>query len=159
MGAEELLEMREAFPHGKMSLRIEEDEFSLRNYHKFLAGIRPEAEAFKKNQQAAFDAERDRWQAAGLDRVVEAPEEIPVVAEITIPAGCRALKSPAHGSIWTIAVSAGDRVEAGRRLLIVESMKMEIAVATPVSGTVVEVLTSPGTQVAAGQPVIFIRPE
>ena len=159
VGAEELLEMREAFPHGKISLRIEEDEFSLRDYHKFLAGIRPEAEAFKKNQQAAFDAERDRWQAAGLDRVVEALEEIPVVAEITIPAGCRALKSPAHGSIWTIAVSAGDRVEAGRRLLIVESMKMEIAVATPVSGTVVEVLTSPGTQVAAGQPVIFIRPE
>ena len=159
VSADELLLMRDDFLHGKFSLEIEASTFSLREYHKFLEKIRPEAESFKRTQQAAFEAERDSWRVAGLDREVEAPEEAIPVAEAAVPEGCRALKSPAHGSIWTVSVKAGDHVEAGQKVLIVESMKMEIAVATPTAGTVVEVLTSAGSPVAAGQLLLFIQPE
>ena len=43
--AAELLEMRDAFPHGKYSVDIEPTEFSLRDYHAFLASIEAEAAA------------------------------------------------------------------------------------------------------------------
>ncbi|HVW85507.1 MAG TPA: 5-oxoprolinase/urea amidolyase family protein [Bryobacteraceae bacterium] len=157
--AEELLDMRDRFPQGKFELDITEKQFRLRDYHAFLESIRGESQAFKQRQQAAFEAERERWRAANLDRVIEAPDEQPASAEIPVPAGCRALKSPAHASIWNIGVKPGDRVEAGQRLIVVESMKMEIAVAAPHRGTVVEVLCAQGAQVTAGQSLLFLRPE
>jgi urea carboxylase len=157
--ADELLDMRDRFPHGKFELKIEEERFRLGEYHKFLDGIRPEAQAFKATQQDAFEAERERWRAANLDREMEAPEaEVEVVSQPT-PTGCRALKSPAHASVWNISVKAGDQVKAGDRLVIVESMKMEIAIAAPTSGTVVEILCVQGVRVSAGQPLLFLRPE
>jgi len=69
------------------------------------------------------------------------------------------LKSPTHASVWTVGVKAGDRVKAGQKLVIVESMKMEIAVAAPHNGTIVDVLCSQGNQVTAGQSLLFFRPE
>jgi urea carboxylase len=157
--ADELLDMRDRFPHGKFELKIEEEKFSLREYRKFLKGIQGETAAFKATQQTAFEAERERWRDAKLDQAIEAPEEMPVAAERAAPAGCKALKSPAQGSVWNVAVKAGDRVEAGQRLIVVESMKMEIAVATPRAGTVVEVLCAQGSPVAAGQALVFWEPE
>ncbi len=149
VGADELLEMRDR----RSELRIEEEQFSLRDYHSFLDSIRGETQAFKATQQAAFEAERERWG----EQPFETPEPQPEVVERPVPAGCRALKSPAHGSIWNIAVKAGDRVNAGQRLIVVESMKMEIAVATPFAGTVVEILSPQGSQVAAGQTLLFME--
>jgi urea carboxylase len=156
--ADELLDMRDRFPHGKFELNITEEPFKLRDYNAFLDGIRPEAQAFKLRQQAAFEAERDRWREARLDREIQVVEEAPI-EERPVPAGCRALKSPAHASVWNISVKAGDRVESGQRLVIVESMKMEIAVAAPHGGTIVEILCAQGAQVTAGQSLLFLRPE
>jgi urea carboxylase len=157
--AEELLDMRDRFAHGKLDLEITDQEFRLRDYHGFLDGIREETGVFKARQQAAFEAERERWREAKLDEIVEAPYEPVAVTERNVPAGCKALKSPAHASVWHIAVKAGDRVEAGQRLVVVESMKMEIAVAAPQRGIVVEVLCRQGEQVTAGQALVFLQPE
>ena len=157
--ADELLDMRDRFAHGKFDLKITPEEFRLSDYNAFLAGIREETGLFKAHQQAAFEAERERWREAKLDQIVEAPEELPAVTERTAPAGCRTLKSPAHASVWHIAVKAGDRVEAGQRLVVVESMKMEIAVAAPQRGIVVEILCAQGAQVTAGQSLLFLQPE
>ena len=54
-------------------------------------------------------------------------------------------------SVWQLAVQPGARVLAGDRLLVLESMKMEIPVVAPIAGTVRRVLVKPGTLVAAGQ--------
>jgi urea carboxylase len=151
--ADELLDMRDRFPHGRFELKITEEQFRLRDYHTFLGEIRDEAQAFKAHQQAAFEAERERWR----DQPVEVFEPRPEAVERPVPAGCRALKSPAHASVWNIGVKAGDHVTAGQRLIVVESMKMEIAVAAPCAGTVVEILCTQGTQVAAGQSLLFLR--
>ncbi len=156
--AEELLGMRDDFLHGKYHPTISEEEFRLREYHAFLDGIREETRVAKTRQQNAFDAERERWKQAGLDREIEAIEEVPVPAK-AVPEGCRAVHSPAHGSIWSVAVKAGDRVVQGQRLVIVESMKMEISVAAPEGSTVVEILCAQGFQVTAGQSLMFLRPE
>jgi urea carboxylase len=159
VGADELLEMRDRFPHGRLELDIKEEQFRLRDYRAFLNGIKDETQTFKTRQQAAFEAERERWRAADLDREIEVTDEAPSAPEQPVPAGCRAMKSPAHASVWHIAVKAGDRVEAGQRLVVVESMKMEIAVAAPWAGTVVEMLCAQGAQVTAGQSLLFLRPQ
>lgn len=156
--AEELLGMRDDFLHGKYHPSIEEEKFSLRDYRAFLSRIRYETKAAKARQQAAFEAERERWKEAGLDREIEAAVEAPPAAR-ALPEGCRAINSPTHGSIWSVAVKPGDHVSQGQRLIILESMKMEIAVSAPQGCTVVDVLCKPGSQVTAGQSLMFLRPE
>src|SRR6267143_840721 len=85
VGADELLEMRDGFPYGEYGLDIEQTDFKLRDYHAFLRGIASEAAVFKKNQQAAFLAERERWAAAGQPEFVEPPEEAPAAPPAGLP--------------------------------------------------------------------------
>ena len=151
--------MRDDFLHGKFHPGIEEEHFRLRNYHAFLEGIREETQIAKARQQRAFEAERERWKQAGLDREIELASPEAAAPKRTVPEGCKAIHSPTHGSIWNVAVKPGDRVTAGQRLVIVESMKMEIAVSAPQGGTVVELLCAQGSQVSAGQSLLFVRPE
>jgi urea carboxylase len=157
--AAELLELRDAFPHGRFHPEITKEQFRLADYRAFLAGIREEADAFRLKQRAAFNAERERWREAGQDRELEADGEMQQAPAPEIPAGGHAVKSPAHGSIWAIAVKPGDRVERGQRLVIVESMKMEIAVTAPHASLVAEIRCSIGAQVLAGQNLIVLRQE
>src|SRR5262249_14978033 len=67
----ELLEFREAFPRGRAKLSIEPTTFRLADYQAFLRKNRDSIAAFKSKQQAAFEAERERWaelpQAAEVD--------------------------------------------------------------------------------------------
>jgi hypothetical protein len=65
VSAQELLEIRDTFPRGRYSLRVEPKQFRLRDYHSFLKSIKADAEAFKNHQQAAFEAERERWASVG----------------------------------------------------------------------------------------------
>jgi urea carboxylase len=56
-------------------------------------------------------------------------------------------------------VKPGDSVERGQRLVIVESMKMEIAVTAPHTSVVAEIRCNIGAQVMAGQNLIVLRQE
>ena len=68
-------------------------------------------------------------------------------------------ESPVSGSIWQLAVAPGDRVQAGDTLLIIESMKMEIAVQALEAGTIVSIQREPGQQVKAGQCLLVLEVE
>lgn len=61
------------------------------------------------------------------------------------------------GNVWKIVVSVGDTVEEDEPLMILESMKMEIPVLAPDSGTVVEILTEPEAVVPQGAVVARIE--
>ena len=50
------------------------------------------------------------------------------------------VESEVTGNVWKVEVEAGERVEEGDVLLIIESMKMEIPLEAPSAGTVAEVL-------------------
>jgi biotin carboxyl carrier protein len=64
--------------------------------------------------------------------------------------------SPMPGKIVGVLVKAGDRVEAGQGLLVVEAMKMQNEVRSPKSGTVDGLLVSEGQTVTAGETLGFI---
>jgi len=157
VSAEELLEMRDAFPRGKYRLDIEQTDFKLRDYHAFLRDIAPEAAAFKKNQQAAFVAERERWAAAGHPEFVEPPDETPSAVPAGIPEGCEAVRAPMTASVWQVAVEPGQRVEAGERIVVLEAMKMEFVVVAPAEGVIEVVHCSRGGIVSAGQNLATLR--
>ena len=80
VSADELLALRRDFVAGRAALRIEDGSFRLSDYERFLREQAPSIAAFKQVQQAAFEAERERWRAAGL---TEAPQEPGAGEEVT----------------------------------------------------------------------------
>jgi urea carboxylase len=158
---EELLRLREDFPTGRHQLNIEQTTFSLRDYRTFLAEHRAEIAAFKQKQQASFEAERERWKAAGQDVVATdtTVAEAGPDSELDLPPNARPLATHVAGNVWKVMVAPGQKVGAGETLLIVESMKMEIPVTAPCAGTVSHVFCKEGGQVAAGQDLLVIEEE
>ena len=67
-------------------------------------------------------------------------------------------ESPVTGVGWQVRTTVGAAVAAGDVLLVVESMKMEIPVESPVAGTVAELLVAEGDAVAEDDPVVRIDP-
>lgn len=66
------------------------------------------------------------------------------------------VKSPMAGTIFELIAAAGDAVEEGDELVILESMKMEIPVEAPNDGTVVEVHIAQGDQVQEGDLLVTL---
>ena len=159
VSAKELLEIRDAFPRGRYPLRIEPNQFRLREYHAFLQAIKTEGATFKKHQQAAFEAERERWAAAGKAEYMEAPEPPATAEDTNVPEGCRPVRSPIGASVWSVAVEPGQRVEAGQKLIVLEAMKTEIAIAAPHAGIIEKLSCATGAMVWAGQILLFVRAE
>ena len=159
--ADELLRIREDFPRGKYKLRVEEQTFRLRDYNAFLQANAAAIQGFKASQQAAFDAERERWIATGQAHyssdhdVADAGPD----SELDLPPGSRAVASHVAGNLWQVKVQVGDKVAQGDTVVVVESMKMEISVTAPCDGVVTHVFCKEGGQVAAGQDLFVISKE
>jgi biotin carboxyl carrier protein len=60
------------------------------------------------------------------------------------------------GRISSLAFGVGDKVEAGQEVAIIEAMKMEIPLTSPVSGTVVSLLRQSDDMINEGDPIISI---
>jgi acetyl-CoA carboxylase biotin carboxyl carrier protein len=67
------------------------------------------------------------------------------------------VKAELVGNLWKIVTEVGQQVEEDDTLMILESMKMEIPVTTPVSGTIREILVREGEVVQEGQTVAIIE--
>ena len=156
---DELLRLREQFVHGQFKLRIEPTTFRLRDYRAFLNQHATSIAAFKRRQQAAFDAERERWKAAGQDVVAtdEAVAQAGPDSELDLPPGARPLATPVAGNVWKIEAAVGDTVQEGQTLLIVESMKMEFPLTAPCNGKLTHLLCKEGSGVSAGQDVLVVQ--
>ncbi len=61
------------------------------------------------------------------------------------------------GRVVSVAVTAGDAVTAGQRLLAVEAMKMENELRAPRDGTVERVAVAVGETVELGDPLVVLR--
>ncbi len=72
-------------------------------------------------------------------------------------AGDGAILSPMPGRVIALPVQAGATVTKGQRLIVVEAMKMEMALVAPFDGTVSELNTREGAQVSEG--MLLLRVE
>ena len=67
------------------------------------------------------------------------------------------LTAPMPGKVVSFAVKAGDKVEKGQPLAVMEAMKMEHTIAAPADGEVVELLFAPGDQVTEGAELLKLK--
>ena len=97
---------------------------------------------------------------------VAAPAPVPAAAAPAAPvsapkaaapvAGGQPVKAPMPGTIVDIKVKAGDAVKKGSILLILEAMKMENEIISPVDGTVAQVVAAKGASVNANDVLVTI---
>jgi propionyl-CoA carboxylase alpha chain len=67
------------------------------------------------------------------------------------------LASPMHGAVLRVNAAAGERVERGAVVMVLEAMKMEHEILAPTAGTVAELPVAAGDQVEAGTVLAVIE--
>lgn len=69
------------------------------------------------------------------------------------------LSAPMPGTVVAVHVQAGEQVEKGTPLMILEAMKMEHTITAPMAGVVEEVFFQKGEQVREGAVLLAIKPQ
>ncbi|HTO19069.1 MAG TPA: urea carboxylase [Pseudomonas sp.] len=150
----ELTAFREAFREGRAQIRIEQGEFDFAEYQRFLAANAESIAAFQQRQKAAFDAEVQLWR----DDDPAAAQPLAGASDDDGDLDGHLVSAEMSGSVWKVLVQPGQRVEAGTPLLVVEAMKMELAVIAPVAGIVKSVRCQPGKAVTPGDALLLLEP-
>jgi biotin carboxyl carrier protein len=71
-------------------------------------------------------------------------------------AGAQNIKAPMPGKVVRVLVTAGDAVEAGQGIVVVEAMKMQNELKAPRAGTVIGVTAQVGATVTAGEVLAIV---
>jgi len=154
----ELLAFRDDFLHGRVQLDIREETFRLKDYRAFLAANAADIAAHKARQQAAFEAERRRWEESGQIGYAadlpapHTPDESDDLEPDEVP-----VASPVSGNVWKIGVLLDQSVQAGDTLVTIESMKMELPVIAPASGVVSQIRCVEGRATSVAQTLLVLK--
>ncbi len=103
-------------------------------------------------------ADGDRWLTHGPAGQIELTElpRFPDLDRLGLAGG---LTAPMPGNVVETYVEAGDVVEEGQLLLIIEGMKMEHRITAPQAGRVIELPVAKGDQVDNGQVLVVLEEE
>lgn len=71
--------------------------------------------------------------------------------------GLRKLTAPMPGKVVRLLLKAGEAVEAGTGVLVVEAMKMQNEIKSPKKGTIQKILVSEGAAVNAGDVLAIVE--
>lgn len=86
-----------------------------------------------------------------------APAATPAPAPAPAPAGGgKEVTAPMPGNILDIKVNVGDSVAANQVVIVLEAMKMENDIVTPVAGTVASINVTKGQAVNSGDVLITV---
>ncbi|MFD8027503.1 urea carboxylase [Streptomyces sp. NPDC059717] len=154
--AEELLELRAETDAGRGAFDTEEGTFSIAEYNAFLTANADSIAAFRERQSAAFQAEKERWRAAGEFDRGDDPDP-PAADAVAVPDGAVPVTAPFTATVWQTVAQPGTAVAEGDPILSLEAMKMESKVNAPVTGTLLEIYVKPGEQVAPGQILAAVK--
>jgi biotin carboxyl carrier protein len=109
-----------------------------------LAGSPPSIEYAAHGARGAATIETDRTRSDPNSRAAGRAKEAAVVA-------------PMPGRIVRLLVAAGDHVEAGAPLVVIEAMKMENELRAGHAATVSRILVQPGVTVEAGAKLVELE--
>ncbi len=94
--------------------------------------------------------------AAPAPAPVPAAKPAPAAPKAPVAAGGTAVNAPMPGSVLDVKVKAGDKVEKGSVLCVLEAMKMENEIVAPCAGTIASVNVAKGDAVQSGDALITI---
>ncbi|HOA94379.1 MAG TPA: acetyl-CoA carboxylase biotin carboxyl carrier protein subunit [Quisquiliibacterium sp.] len=66
------------------------------------------------------------------------------------------INTEVSGSVWKLLKKAGDTVDAGEEIMLIESMKMEIPVSSETGGRIDSINVAEGEAVTEGQTVAVV---
>ena len=84
-----------------------------------------------------------------------APAARPVAPAASAGAGT-AVKAPLPGTITTVNVKVGDKVNVGDTVVVLEAMKMQNNIEAECAGTITAILVNPGDSVMEGASLVTI---
>jgi 3-methylcrotonyl-CoA carboxylase alpha subunit/acetyl-CoA/propionyl-CoA carboxylase biotin carboxyl carrier protein len=127
-----------AVASGKDALRLEIDGalhefFVQRSAHAVTVGHHGHAHVFRRPEQFLHDA--------------------------TAAAGDGTVTAPMPGTILAVNGSAGQDVRAGHTVVVMEAMKMELALQAPLDGQLAAVHVTAGSQVGLGDKLFEVTPD
>ncbi len=152
----------------QLTLRIGDEEFSVvayrdgdsivieRDTEKYSVQLVSESFVIPAAEGAAAPATKTA-QAPRTTPAPSRPAPAPKKPAQTGPSLAGTLAAPMAGVIKEILVSAGDSVNAGDRVIVMEAMKMDIDVVAHDPGTVAEVSVAAGENVTEGQQLLRVE--
>ncbi|MBR8743872.1 acetyl-CoA carboxylase biotin carboxyl carrier protein subunit, partial [Nocardiopsis sp. MG754419] len=152
---EELLDIRADLLAGRHTLEVADGEFVLADHERFLAENADSIREFETRRDAAFEAERERWEEAG--EFEDRPEPAPVTAAaFDLPPGASPVEAPLSASVWKVDVEPGQTVAEGDPVVRLEAMKLEVVVRAPRGGIISDILVAPGQHLEPGSAMVVI---
>jgi len=109
-------------------------------------------------QQFTVVADGNRWITHGSGGQIELVE-LPRFPDLDRAGLAGGLTAPMPGNVVDTYVSAGEVVEEGQLLLILEGMKMEHRITAPQAGIVIELRVGKGDQVDNGELLVLLTEE
>lgn len=138
---------------GKLDAEIAAEEIEPGHYSILLNGRSYDVIVVNSNQERSVWV-NGRWFTVDI---VD-PRSMGAKRGSAAASGRHVIKSPMPGRIVRILVRAGQAVEAGHDLIVVEAMKMQNVMKAPAAGRVTEVKVQPGATVNGGEALIVIEP-
>ncbi|KAF1948745.1 biotin-dependent car [Byssothecium circinans] len=154
---------------GKYEFEYEDIEFDMAEHNKLLEATREEVKGIRERQKKAQEemvkAENEslaRWRKEKAENQVDES----TVEKILEDPGVVSVEAPVDANVWKVEVAEGEKVGEGSVMVILEAMKLEIAVKSPESLTkelkeeevkVEKILVKPGDTVQAGSHLVLLR--
>ncbi|PYH96715.1 hypothetical protein BO71DRAFT_481822 [Aspergillus ellipticus CBS 707.79] len=151
------------FNSGRYEYQWDDVVFDMAEHNKLLHDTRDEVAAIRTKQQQV-QAEMDKREAELLERWAKEKAErgIPMdtIESLLKDPGITPIEAPLNANIWKVEVKEGDKLEHDQTVVILEAMKLEIAVRTEsaaAGATVEKILVQPGDSIEAGKPLALVR--
>lgn len=110
-----------------------------------------------KDYRMAFDGGQANVNGKVYSVGIRADGETASESKSAVPSGKRtSVSAQMPGVVLRVLANAGDSINAGESVLVIEAMKMEVHISAPVSGTIAEVEVAVGDQVVTGQELASI---
>ncbi|CAF0892784.1 unnamed protein product [Adineta steineri] len=160
----ELLIQRQAFRDGRLQIRIIEDnEFDLNEYEEFLQNESESIKNFIEKRDQAFNKEVSHWKNDFEDKNDDddskVDEENNEIQDDDDDDGVtKLIRSDVCGNVWKLLVEENGEVKIDSPLIILEAMKMELVIRSPINGKIQSILCHLGQLITTDDILLKIKP-
>jgi urea carboxylase len=162
----ELNSQRQAFKNGQLSIKVENNTFSVRDYNNQI-NQKSVVEGYKnlRAQQSLGQRKQLEEDAASLARIaIKEKESQPATSSNTkddqsSDSGCVLITGDLTAKVFKVQVQVDQEVSVGTPIATLESMKMEYVIRSTVKGRVKKVNIQVNQMVQSGQTICTILPD